>query len=413
MHILLIHQFFLEDNAGGGSRWNEMARIWVAEGHSVTVITGDVHYMQEKSGTKPARRFVVSQNKDNVRVIRCRVSRGYHRNSLGRFWGYISFALAAVFAGFRFAAANYRYIIVSSPPLFTGIPGFVLAKWKRIPLVLEIRDLWPESAIEMGVLQNKWLIRLSYWFEKLLFRHARLINVLTPAFREKLISDKCVEPDKLVLIPNAADFHWGERALHNARLCMLREKHGLNGKFVVIYVGAHGLANDLIQLIEAAALLADTEAHFLLIGDGMQKKMLVKEVEGRSLTNVSFLDTIPKEKIFEYIVMADIGVAVLKKTEVFKTVYSNKTFDYFSCRKPVLMAIDGVSRELVEQSDAGLFVEPENPTDLAGKVRFYMQNQELVRKQGENGYRFARTHFDREELARKFLKALENHVGQE
>lgn len=410
MHILLIHQYFLEDNAGGGSRWNEMARIWVREGHLVTVIAGDTHYMSEKPEGNASRYFLKRRNKDGVEVIRCRISGRYHRGFLGRLWGYISFALMAPYAGMRFANAKYDRIIVTSPPLLAGIPGLLLSKWKRVPLVLEIRDLWPESAIEMGVLKNKWLISLSYGFEKYLYRKSKLINVLTPAFRERLIRHKGVVPGKIIIIPNAADFRWSELALRSVCTSELRRKLGLEGKFVIIYVGAHGLANDLMQLVEAATLLRGTNAHFLLIGDGMQKRMLTEEADCRLLTNISFLAPVSKEQIFGYILMADVGVSVLKKADIFKTVYSNKTFDYFSCKKPVLMAIDGVSRDLVEQAEAGMFAEPENPAGLAERIEIYMKDRELLTKHGENGYRFVHGHFDREKLAKEFLDHIENQL---
>ncbi|SDG37335.1 Glycosyltransferase involved in cell wall bisynthesis [Dyadobacter soli] len=408
MHILLIHQYFLEDNAAGGSRWNEMARVWVREGHAVTVIAGDVHYMQEQSGGEMREHFEIRENAYGVRLIRCSGSRHYHNCFAGRLLSYISFALAATYAGLRFANSSYDCMIVTSPPLLVGIPGLLLSRLKHIPLVLEIRDLWPESAIEMGVLKNKWLIRLSCRFEKYLYRKAKLINVLTPAFRERLIHDKGVEPGKIVMVPNAADFRLSERALHSVCTSGLRARLGLEGKFVIIYVGAHGLANDLMQLVEAATRLHGTNAHFLLVGDGMKKKMIMEEAGCRQLSNISFLAPVSKEEIIEYIVMADIGVAVLKKAAIFKTVYSNKTFDYLSCKKPVLMAIDGVSRELIERAEAGMFAEPGNPADMAEKIRLYMNDPELLHKHGKNGYRFVHTHFNREELAKDFLKRIEN-----
>lgn len=410
MHILLIHQYFLEDHAAGGSRWNEMARIWVQEGHSVTVIAGDVHYMQKKDEHGVRKIFDINWNAEGVLVIRCKGSTYYHKGFPGRLWSYISFAFMAIYAGMRFANAKYECIIVTSPPLLVGIPGLLLSKWKRISLVLEIRDLWPESAIEMGVLKNKWLIWLSYQFEKYLYRRAQLINVLTPAFRERLIREKCVDTHKIITIPNAADFRLSEHALRSACTRGLRARLGLEGKFVIIYVGAHGLANDLMQLLEAATLLRGADAHFLLIGDGMQKKMLMEEAHSRSLANVSFQDPVSKEQVFEYILAADVGVAVLKKADIFKTVYSNKTFDYLSCKKPVLMAIDGVSRDLIEQAGAGMFAEPGNPADLVEKIKIYLNDRELLSKHGENGYRFVHAHFDREKLAKNFLECIENQI---
>lgn len=411
MHILLIHQYFLEDNAGGGSRWNEMARLWVEAGHLVTVIAGDVHYMQQRMGGRMnGKRFSVSTNRDGVEVIRCRVSERYHGGFAGRMLGYVSFAAAATYAGFRFARNTYDYVIVTSPPLFVGLPGLFLAKWKRVPLVLEVRDLWPESAIETGVLSNQWLIRLAYGFEKLLYKNAQLIIVLTPAFHEKLVGAKGIDSEKILLIPNAADFRLSEDVLADADIMALRVKLGLKGKFVLIYVGAHGLANGLMQIVGAAELLRDTNAHFVLLGDGMEKTALMRAVARRKLQNVTFLDPVPKAQVFEYILMADAGLSVLKKADVFKTVYSNKTFDYFSCKTPVIMAIDGISRELIEQANGGLFVEPENAEDLARKIRIYLNDTALARQHGESGYDFARMHFDRKVLASGFLKVLEDQM---
>lgn len=172
---------------------------------------------------------------------------------------------------------------------------------------------------------------------------------------------------------------------------------------MIIYVGAHGVANHLQQVLATAELLRDTNVVFLLIGDGMKKKELIHEAQSRGLANVRFIDSVPKQDVFRYIMASNMGASVLKKVDTFKTVYSNKTFDYFSCKKPVLMAIDGVSRALVETAEAGTYVEPENPADFSQKIRWYLENPDLLKKQGENGYRYAREHFDREKLALQYL----------
>ena len=172
------------------------------------------------------------------------------------------------------------------------------------------------------------------------------------------------------------------------------------------------MANHLVQVLDTAALLRETEVLFLLIGNGMQKKELIAEAQRRNLTNVRFVDSVPKREVFKYILASDMGASVLKKVDTFKTIYSNKTFDYFSCQKPVLLAIDGVSRELVEKADAGIFVEPENPADFAKKIRFYLKNSELIKRQGKNGYRYAREHFDREKLALQYLALISQESTQ-
>jgi glycosyltransferase involved in cell wall biosynthesis len=292
-----------------------------------------------------------------------------------------------------------------------GITAVILSKLKRIPFVFEIRDLWPESAIDTGVLTNRLLIRLAYWFEGYVYQQAACINVLTPAFRRVLIEQKNIPPSKIIEIPNAADFALSETLLHDFDVRAFRQAQGFENRFVITYVGAHGVANQLEQVIEAAVRLQDTPVLFVLIGDGMRKPTLVAHAEELGLTNVRFLDPVPKKEVFRYILASDMGASVLKNVETFKTVYSNKTFDYFSCKKPVLMAIDGVSRELVEKAEAGYFVIPESSDDWEAKVRFCLEQPEFLARMGENGYRYARLHFDRTLLANRYLDALKSYAN--
>ena len=271
-------------------------------------------------------------------------------------------------------------------------------------------DLWPESAIDTGVLQNKAIIKFAYWFEKFIYKKALLINVLTPAFREKLIADKQVLPNKLIFIPNAADFSLSDDLLRNLDIVEFKKLHNLENKFIITYVGAHGVANHLIQILQTAQRLADTSVLFLLIGDGMQKKELLAYAAENKIENVKFIESVSKQEVFKYILASDMGMSVLAKNDTFKTVYSNKTFDYMACKKPILMAIDGVSRNLVEEANAGVFVEPENPIDFESKIRFYLNNKEMINIQGENGYKYAKRNFDREVLANQYIGILIENV---
>lgn len=270
-------------------------------------------------------------------------------------------------------------------------------------MVFEVRDLWPESAIDTGVLTNKAIIKLAYWFEGFIYRKARLINVLTPAFYTTLRDRKNVPVSKLVMIPNAADFSLSVAVEKYFDRETFRHQHDLDNRFVITYVGAHGVANHLQQILEAGKLLEDTPVLFLLIGSGMEKERLIKMAGEMKVTNVRFLDPVPKSEVFEYISASEMGASVLKKVDTFKTVYSNKTFDYFSCKKPVLMAIDGVSRQLVEDAGAGMYVEPENAQEYNRIIRRYLADAELLKKHGENGYQYAQEHFDRKVLAEKYI----------
>ena len=406
MNILLIHQYFLEKGDGGGSRFNEMTQVWAKQGHQITVLAGMVHYATGLKEKKYKGKYVVVEKQfyKNVDVIRSHVSDSYNVNFLGRLWAYFSFVFSSIYAGLFKVKGKHDVIIVTSPPLFVGITAYVLSIFKRIPFVFEVRDLWPESAIDTGVLKNKLLIKFAFLFEKFVYKKASLINVLTPAFKDKLIKEKNIPKDKVVFIPNAADFTLAENIQREFDAAGFKKSLGLENNFIITYVGAHGVANHLIQLIDAAEKLQDTNVIFQLIGAGMQKEFLKKEVAKRKLKNVIFRDTVSKQDVFKYILASDVGASVLKKVDTFKTIYSNKTFDYMSCKKPILLAIDGVSRELINEAECGIYVEPENTQAIvAGIENFLKLDPKELNKMGTNGYIYAKKYFDREQLAKEYV----------
>ena len=403
MNILLIHQYFLEEDDPGGSRWNEFTRVWTARGHTITVLAGMMHYNGKEKRAEYKGKYFVWKKQGGVNVLRCHVSEAYNKHFIGRLWGYFSFMFSSLYAGLVKAKGKYDVVIVTSPPLFVGVSGYLVSRLRRMPFVFEVRDLWPESAIDTGVLTNKLIIKLAYWVEGFIYKHARLINVLTPAFYNTLRDKKHIPENKLIQISNASDFSLSEELLQTLDVPAFRKQHDLEGHFVITYVGAHGVANYLEQLLDAGDALKDTNVLFLLIGQGMEKDKLVKMATERNITNVRFLDSVPKAEVFRYILASEMGASVLKRVDTFKTVYSNKTFDYMSCKKPILMAIDGVSRELVEAAAAGVYVEPENISEYNRIIRQYLYDPERLSREGESGYRFAKDNFDREVLAKKYI----------
>ena len=411
MKILLIHQYFLEKNDSGGSRFNEMTNFWASQGHEVTVLAGMVHYATGKKEHKYKGKYFFKDIEfyKGVDVFRCHVSESYNLSFLGRLWAYFSFVFSSIYVGLFKVKGDFDIILVTSPPLFVGITAVILSKFKRLPFVFEIRDLWPESAIDTGVLKNKLIIKLAYRFESYMYRRAKMINVLTPAFRDKLINFKYVPKEKIIFIPNGSDFSLATEIQKDSKFNAkeFKKQLGFENKFVITYVGAHGVANHLIQLIDAAEELTDTNVVFQLIGAGMQKKDLIKEVNKRNLNNVIFREPVSKKIVFKYILASDVGASVLKNVDTFTTIYSNKTFDYMSCKKPILLAIDGVSRKLIEDSKSGIFVEPENTKSIVKgiKVLLNMSDKKLL-LMGNSGYNYSKKYFDREFLAKKYLNIM-------
>lgn len=412
MNILLIHQYFLEKDDPGGSRFNEMANVWIQEGHQVTVLCGMVNYVTGKVSEKyKGLKFHRSEYAPGLDVMRCYVSPQYNTNFVGRLWAYFSFVFYGLWAAlFKLRGKKYDVIIATSPPLFVGIIAWVASRVKRIPYVFEVRDLWPESAIDTGVLTNKIIIRFAFWFERFVYNGAALINVLTPAFRDKLINAKHIASDKIIFIPNACDFALSDHLLQELDVKAFRQSLGWTNHFVITYVGAHGVANHLQQLLDVADRLKHLPIRIVLIGDGMQKEMLKQEASERKLSNVEFVNSMPKRDVMKYILASDAGTSVLKKVDTFKTVYSNKTFDYMACKKPILMLIDGVSRQLVEEAECGLYAEPENIDDMSSKIEILLNNLSLCETMGTRGYAYAKANFDRQVLAKKYVSEIQNRL---
>ncbi|MHB0956090.1 MAG: glycosyltransferase family 4 protein [Pirellulaceae bacterium] len=409
MKILIVHQYFLGKDDAGGSRWNQFAKYWADAGHEITILAGTVHY---NSGEKPAQyrgKFVVREDvQPGVTVYRCYVSESYNKSFAGRAWAYLSFAVSSTYAGL-FKADRPDVILATSPPLTVAMTMSWLKFWRRRPAVFEVRDLWPESALDTGVIQPGRLADMLFRLERKAYRRADWINVLTPAFEQALVEKKHVDPTKISMIPNGADL---DIMIPGERDNQVRRELGLNGKFVVSYFGAHGRANRVGQLLDVAEKLKSSapDVRIMLVGDGMEKSQLVEDARRRELDNVIFVDSVAKERVCDYINASDVCTAVLMRNDTFKTVYPNKVFDYMSCRRPIIIAIDGVARKLVEDAGAGYFAEPEDPAAFVDVLLKLKDEPEARQRMGESGYRYAAEHYSRKAMAQKYLEVLERLV---
>ncbi len=386
-----------------------MAHHWVTAGHRVTVLAGMMHYSRGRKYDYCRGRYLIDEAPEpNVRVLRTHVSSLYNRSWAGRLWAYITYFFTSLWAGLFRAGRDFDAVVVTSPPLLIGLTGWLLACWFQKPLVFEVRDLWPDAPVQMGVLTNASAIRAAYWLERFLYQQAQHIVVLTPGYCDWLVAQKQVSLTKITVIPNAADFDLADSLALAFDRTAFRQAHQMNdGAFWVIYAGAHSLVNRLAVVLEAANRLRDEEdIQFLLIGDGTVKADLQQQAQTLNLTNVRFLDSLSKVDALRFMLASDAGLATAQHLPVFRTVFAGKMFDYFSCRVPVLMVIDGVSRGVIETAQAGLFVEPENPDDMARQIRWYAQHRQQAQQHGQNGYNFAKAHYDRAVLANDYLNLL-------
>jgi glycosyltransferase involved in cell wall biosynthesis len=406
LHILVFHQYYLGPGEPGGSRFNEFARMWSAAGHKVTIVAGTLNYTTGQAASKYRGRWNVRESDGDVVVWRCHVPATYAKGYAGRMWAFFGFTLSALTAAFR--AARPDVVIASSPPLITAIPAYAAAKRFSVPWLFEIRDLWPESVVEMGAIRRGSLLaRLLFALEKWAYRAAARVNVLTPAFRDNILKRRIIPEEKLVFIPNGADvrlFFPGSR--DNA----VRRELGWGDRTVVLYTGAHGRTNRLGQLIDTARMLSSRpDILIACVGDGPDRVELQARAEREGLRNIRFYGPQPKEAMPDFVNAADIGAAVLGDDPIFHLVYPNKVFDYMACERPTLLAIDGVARNLVcDQAQAGVFVQPENAADIARGIERLADDAALRAELGRNGRQWVLTHATRDALSKRYLEVLSN-----
>jgi glycosyltransferase involved in cell wall biosynthesis len=406
VHILLIHQAFVSLDEPGGTRHHELARYLASQGHRVTVIASPISYLTGKSRTAKIPWSQKLTDGDRITIYRAYAYPALHRSFSFRLVSFFSFMLSSFLIGLR--VKDIDLVWGTSPPIFQGVTAWMLARLKHVPFLFEVRDLWPAFAIAMGVLKNPLLIRLSEWLERFLYQRADQVVVNSPGFTTHV---KAKGASRVTIVPNGTDPLMFNPALVDDR--RFRETFGLEGKYVALYAGAHGMSNDLGILLEAAKILQfRPEICIILVGDGKDKPALQSQAAGQGLQNVLFIAPIPKDEMPAVLAAADACIAILKPVEMYKTTYPNKVFDYMAAGKPVILAIDGVIRQVVEAANGGIAVQPGNPQALAQAILRLADDPSLARRMGEQGRAYVEAHFDRQDLAAQLMEIMLNMTLQ-
>lgn len=400
MHILLIHQAFAAIDEPGGTRHHELAIYLAQKGHRVTIIASPVSYL---TGEESAATGKTDSKHKNINIVRPPVYRALHRSFVHRVINFLSFMASSFVVGLK--VKNVDLVWGTSPPIFQGVTAWALARLKRVSFLFEVRDLWPAFAVAVGVLTNPVLIRVSEWLERFLYRRADTLMVNSPGFIEHV---KERGAQLIELVPNGADaamFHPEENG------DTFRQAHGLEGKFVVLYAGAHGMSNDLGVLLSAAdQLRCQSDITIVLLGDGKEKSSLQKHAAEMDLDNVVFIPSVPKDEMSGALAAADVCIAILKPIELYKTVYPNKVFDYMAAGRPVILAMDGVIREVVEAAQSGIIVPPGDAESLGNAIQLLVGDRRKRELLGQNGRCYIETHFDRPVVANQLDEIIEKLI---
>jgi glycosyltransferase involved in cell wall biosynthesis len=390
VHILLLHQLFIRPDDPGGTRHFEFCQALAGSGHRVTILAGRRSYLTGDIVSREKRESLGP----GLEIIRCGSLGGGQRSFAWRAIGFLWFAATSLVAGLRLGRVDLVW--GTSPPLFQVASAWVIARLRRAPLVFEVRDLWPAFAVAVGVLRSRLLIWLSESLERFLYRRADHLIVNSPGFIPHL-RQRGVSESRITLVANGVDPAMFDPAADGRTF---RRAHGLEGRFIVLYAGAHGLSNDLGVVLEAAGMLRqDERVVFALVGDGKEKPALQRRAQEMRLDNVRFLPPVAKEGIAEVLAASDCGLAILRPLRLYATTYPNKVFDYMAAGRPVLLAIDGVIREVIEQEGAGIAVAPGDAAALAAGVRRLADDPAAARRMGDRGRAAVEQRFDRRRQA--------------
>jgi glycosyltransferase involved in cell wall biosynthesis len=404
MRILLINQAFVSPDEPGHTRHFEMAKFLQGRGHELVIVASDLNY-QTGQRTVARKGVFAEQNFDGVRVLRSYIYPALHHSYFWRVISFFSFMFSSVWTALQ--VRDVDLVMGTTPPIFQAISAWVVALIRRKPFLLEVRDLWPEFGVSMGVLKNPVVIALARWLEMFLYARATHILVNSPAYKEYMLG-KGVPENKVTYIAYGTDVDMFNPQVDGSSI---RTELGLQDNFVVLYAGALGQANDIDTILRAAQRVNNEDKiRFVLFGDGKERGRLQSEAERMKLSNVIFAGVRPKRDMPHIVASADVCLAILQDIPMFRTTYPNKVFDYMAAGRATVLVIDGVSRQLIESSNGGVYVQPGDDAMLAQKILELSKDPKRVQQMGQNAREYLVKHLDRRDKLNETLGLLESLV---
>jgi colanic acid biosynthesis glycosyl transferase WcaI len=405
VRILYVSQHFPPEMGAPAARVHELGREWARGGHRITVLTG---FPNHPTGEVPEayraalRRGSMRESVDGIAVVRTWLYTAPNRAPRERILNYTSFFASAVVRGLALPPPDI--VIGTSPQLLVGLAGWTLARRFRRPFVFEVRDLWPESLPASGIGRSgSRFYRGLEAIARFLYRSADLVVPLTEPFRDRIAA---VAPAaRMVVVENGVDagrFHPLPAA------DAIKARLGLDGRFVVSYIGTLGFAHGLDVVLEAAAALRERrpDVLFLFVGEGAERERLEARARARGLGNVRFEGQRPRSEIPAYASASDACLVLLRDADLFRTVLPSKMLELMACGRPMIVGVGGLAAEIADQSGGGLSVAPADPRGLVVAVDRLRDDPGLGARLGRNGRRFVLDRFTREIKARTYLSAL-------
>lgn len=402
MRILFITDNFPPEINAPANRTYEHCKKWVKLGAEVTVITCFPNFPKGEVFSGYKNKWRTEETIDGIRVIRVWSYITANEGTLKRILDYISFGITSFLNGLFIKS---DVVIGTSPQFFAAMSAWQIGLFTRRKWIMEVRDLWPESIIAVGAMTNKKLISFLEWVEMLMYKSANKIIVVTDTFKEK-ISSRGIDTSKIEVFKNGVDldkYYPGVKPAH------LEEKLGLEGKFIFAYIGTHGLAHGLDFILDQAKDIEQLqpEIHFLFMGDGANKSNLIEKATENKLGNVSFLPSVSKEEVLDYLHLMDIALVNLKKSDTFLTVIPSKIFEAAAVQRPILLGLEGETKGIIEQYGAGVCFEPENTVEFKVAVlKLYGERSDL--SSYKMGCSNLAKDFERNRIATRLLQTIKS-----
>lgn len=403
MRILLISQYFFPETGATSNRVYSLAKKFQEEGHDVRVIAEKSNHPEGVFFEGFENGLFIDQLYKGIPVTYSWVYARPEKSFLGRILFYVTFMLSAIVAALR-VKGKFDIVCASSPPLFVGISGWIVALFKKARFVFDVRDLWPEVAVKMGELNNKIAITIAEKIENFLYNKADLITVVTKSFK-KSISQKGISENKIDIVTNGTDpvlFYLDEAKQ------TLRHKLGLQNSFLVSYIGNIGLAQGLDHIINAASLIQEkglNNISFLIVGDGPKKDELKLESKEKSVINITFIDRVALNKAIEYMNASDVLLVPLADDPIYSQFIPSKLFDSMAAAKPILLSVNGESKSILEKAEAGVYYEAENERQLVDAIIWLKEHAEEAGIMAKNGRTFVKNNYSRDIQAQHMLNS--------
>ncbi len=404
MKILFLTQYCPPEVGAPQNRIFEFAKQLKSFGHEVTILTAMPNYPKGEIFEDYKGKKVVIEELEGIHIVRTRIYATKDKAFVKRLRNYLSFTFSSLFIGPKYID-DQDVVITESPPLFLGWSGYRIAKKKKAKFIFNVSDLWPESAIKLGVLNSKLFIKMSTWLEEFCYRKADAITCQTQGIVDNIVK-RGFNNEKVHLITNGVDTEFFKIENRDEEF---RKENEIDGKFAICYAGILGLAQGLEVVLEAAEILKDEkEIQFLLIGDGAEKEKLIAIKNEKRLDNVTFLPVQPKSNMPKIISSMDATIIPLKKLDIFRGALPSKMFEALSSELPIILAVEGEAEKLINDAGAGIVVEPENSEKIAEAVLMLYNNKELREKMGKSGRSYVVKNYSRDMVAKKLEHVLKN-----